>query len=100
MSNVFRSSRGSCGPQPGAEPGSERRIIPRYPTSRPAQISLDGGRRVSCTVRDLSTSGACLEAQDPDGLPDTFMLAIQGMGMRHKCKVAWRTKDRIGVEFR
>ena len=80
-------------------PMEEQRNIYRYRTTRPAELTLDGGRRVECTVCDLSTSGACLKDVNPVALPDRFVLAIQGQGVRHKCRIAWRSKDSVGVEF-
>ena len=79
--------------------GEERRIIPRYRTDRPAQITLDDKSRVDCRVFDLSTGGAGLNSLSTMKLPERFMLTIERLGVRHKCRIAWRSKDRIGVEF-
>lgn len=78
---------------------NERRIIPRYRTNRLAQITLADKSRIDCKVFDLSTGGAGLNGLNPSGLPDRFMLTIDRLGVRHKCRIAWRTKTSIGVEF-
>jgi len=79
--------------------GEERRIIPRYRTDRSAQITLDDNSRIDCRVFDLSTDGAGLNGVPTMRLPERFMLTIERLGVRHKCRIAWRFKDRIGVEF-
>lgn len=79
--------------------GEERRTIPRYRTDRSAQITLDDKSRIDCRVFDLSTGGAGLNGLPVMKLPERFMLTIERLGVRHKCRIAWRSKDRIGVEF-
>lgn len=79
--------------------GQERRIIPRYRTNRPAQITLDDKSRIDCKVFDLSTGGAGLDGLNPARLPEKFILTIDRLGVRHRCRIAWRSKTRVGVEF-
>ncbi len=79
--------------------GEERRIIPRYRTDRSAQITLEDKSRIDCRIFDLSTGGAGLNSLPTTRLPERFILTIERLGVRHKCRVAWRSKDRIGVEF-
>lgn len=79
--------------------GEERRIIPRYRTDRAAQITLEDNSRFECRVFDLSTGGAGLNSLPTMKLPERFLLTIERPGVRHKCRIAWRTKDRVGVEF-
>lgn len=77
----------------------ELRATPRYKTNRPAKISLAGGGTVACMIRDLSTLGARIELGEPIKLPDKFVLAIDSMGVRHHCHVAWRAANVLGVYF-
>ena len=79
--------------------GEERRIIPRYRTDRLAQITLDDKSRIDCRVFDLSTGGAGLNGLSTMRLPERFILTIERLGIRHKCRIAWRSRDRVGVEF-
>jgi hypothetical protein len=78
---------------------NERRISFRYRTNRPARISLDNGGVIDCFVRDVSNSGARLEVADPKQLSDKFILRIDGMPKPHRCRVAWRTANMVGVEY-
>ena len=55
---------------------------------------------ISCTVRNLSDGGACLQVATSIGIPDRFDLTIEPDGQQRACDVAWRTEDRIGVAFR
>ena len=75
------------------------RAVPRYPTNRTAKISLGDGSVVGCNIRDLSTQGARIELNAPAKIPDRFVLAIENLGVRHRCVVAWRTKNFMGVYF-
>lgn len=52
---------------------------------------------ISCTVRNLSATGASLEVESPIGIPDSIVLESEGGGRR--CRVIWRKEKRIGVRF-
>lgn len=54
---------------------------------------------ITCVIRNLSDSGACIETPSPAGIPDTFELSIEPGGRRENCQVAWRSEKRIGVRF-
>jgi hypothetical protein len=75
------------------------RAVPRYPTNRPARITLGDGSVIDCCIRDLSTLGARIELAAPAKIPDHFVLAIANLGVRHRCNVAWRTDNFMGVYF-
>jgi hypothetical protein len=75
------------------------RAVARYPTNRAAKISFDDGSVVSCNIRDLSTQGARIELSAPAKIPDHFVLAIENQGVRHRCHVAWRANNFMGVYF-
>jgi hypothetical protein len=77
---------------------TERRSSFRYRTSRSAKILSSEGI-MDCLVRDLSARGARIEITDAKSLPEKFILKIQGMSERHRCRVAWRTKNMIGIEY-
>lgn len=78
----------------------ELRSIRRYKTNRPAKISWSGAAAaVDCTIRDLSTQGARIEVQKASEIPNTFVLAVLDMSVRHRCRVAWRAEPFIGVSF-
>lgn len=74
----------------------DKRSAPRHRVLKAAAISFGGGA-ISCTVRNISTSGASLEVASPIGIPDSIVLELEGGGRR--CRVIWRKERRIGVRF-
>ena len=78
---------------------TDLRVSTRLRTFKGGSISLSGGT-VECTIRNLSTSGACLELSDTVVVPDHFKLIIKPEMLTRICEVAWRSKNRIGVRFR
>jgi hypothetical protein len=54
---------------------------------------------VSCTIKDLTSHGACLSVASTYGLPDTFELTFEHGRDRRTCRVMWRTGDKLGVSF-
>lgn len=54
----------------------------------------------SCTISDISHSGARLVLENDDKLPDRFILLLsRNGGTRRRCRLIWRTGQTIGVEF-
>ena len=79
---------------------SEQSPGPRSRTLRSGKVEFNYGRSVvDCTVRNLSTHGACLELESLAGIPDTFNLVIAGDPAKHACRLMWRTEHRTGVAF-
>jgi hypothetical protein len=76
----------------------ETRAATRYRVMKPAQIE-HGGDRISCTVRDLSITGAAIEVSDPTRIPAKFTLIVPEDGLKLPCRVVRRTDFRIGVAF-
>ncbi|RTM14577.1 MAG: PilZ domain-containing protein [Bradyrhizobiaceae bacterium] len=74
----------------------DKRSTPRHRVLKAATISFGGGA-ISCTVRNLSVSGASLDVASPIGIPDAIVLEVEGV--RRQCRVIWRTERRIGVRF-
>ena len=54
---------------------------------------------LTCTVRNLSSAGACLSITQAAAVPDDFHLLIRSSAMRSRCRVAWRDGERLGVCF-
>lgn len=78
----------------------ERRAIPRQRRLNGAKIIFNKNASViDCVVRDLSPEGAQLIVTSLLGIPDLFELRINRDGTCRQSKVAWRSKDRIGVQF-
>lgn len=58
-----------------------------------------GGDKITCTVRDLSVTGASLEVSDPRNVPEKFTLVIPEDGLKMACQVVRRTEFRMGIKF-
>jgi hypothetical protein len=76
----------------------ETRAAPRYRVTKPAQIE-HGSHKITCTLRDLSTTGAALEVPDPAIIPAKFTLVVPEDGLKLTCRVVRRIGFRIGVVF-
>ena len=76
----------------------ETRAAPRYRVIKPAQIEY-GGDRITCTIRDLSITGAALEVSGATVIPEKFTLVVPEDGLKLPCRVVRRTGFRIGVAF-
>ena len=78
----------------------ERRAVQRTKVLRNAKIIQDHRKPVmSCTVKNLSSQGACLSVASTYLLPDTFELTFEHGRSRRSCRVIWRTSDKMGVAF-
>ena len=71
----------------------------RLPVHRPAQISLPGGQKIACSIRNISKSGAMLSVLHPGMLPKSFDLEDTFTGERWKAIVAWREPRTVGVKL-
>jgi len=80
---------------------AEKRKNLRRSIAYPAYIDLGNGLpTIECTLCDASQEGALLGVANPDSVPNEFILALSSDGAaRRRCRVAWRTKDQVGVEF-
>jgi hypothetical protein len=80
---------------------SERRTNSRIPWNLTGSITVERGIPSSCTVSDLSNSGAKLHCPDAASLPDEFLLHLAPGGtlVPRACRVVWRSANDVGVEF-
>jgi hypothetical protein len=76
----------------------EHRNFPRRNTKRAARISFDR-ETLTCTVRNISAAGAALEGANLARTPDRFVLVMEMESAARSCKVVWRNKTQIGVQF-
>ena len=76
----------------------ETRGARRYRVTKPAQIEY-GGDKLTCMLRDISTTGAGLEVPDPVIIPAKFILVLAEDGLKLPCTVVRRAGFRIGVAF-
>ena len=53
-----------------------------------------------CTVWDESETGARIIVDAPESIPDIFHIYMTlDFSSRRRCRVVWRSKTQIGVEF-
>jgi hypothetical protein len=79
----------------------ERRQHPRVEWIDSGTIDLGNGLpHRPCVVSNLSNSGAKLSGLEADTLPDEFTLFLTAsQNSARKCRVIWREKHELGVEF-
>ena len=78
---------------------SERRKNERQASDEPAQIIFDEpDSTMDCTINDLSGEGACVEVSNTRLVPSEFKL-VRSSGAIQLCRVAWRTRNKLGVTF-
>jgi len=76
----------------------ERRTSVRHPRYKGASIVFNRlGSVLSCTLRNISPNGACLQVEENTFVPAEFKLLAEGEMRR--CAVAWRRPDRLGVRY-
>jgi PilZ domain-containing protein len=77
----------------------ERRRAPRHRTFKGGTISFVPAGSIDCVVRNISTTGACLELAGPAGIPHDFMLVIKPECLQRSCHMVWCEALRMGVRF-
>jgi hypothetical protein len=80
---------------------TELRKKPRRSFHYNARILTDkAGTMVSCSISDISETGARLVLEEDCELPEEFVLLLNPTGeARRHCSVAWRTGTTVGVAF-
>ena len=76
----------------------DARTAPRHRVLKAGTISFGGGG-ITCTVRNLSDTGAALDVTSPVGIPDRFTLVLDTETTLRPCRVVWRKEKRIGIVF-
>jgi PilZ domain len=77
--------------------GPNQRRSPRRNVRYPARIDAIDGTAQSCTLVDISETGARLIATGTDQIPGEFTLLLGGAF--RKCRVVWRNEPHLGVQF-
>jgi hypothetical protein len=76
----------------------QNRRAPRRKVLRSGRISF-GDQSITCTVRNVSATGASIEGANLNGTPDAFTLVLEMESTARPCTVVWRKKTQIGVRF-
>jgi hypothetical protein len=77
----------------------DMRRHPRLLTLKTGKIHFDAAESVLCAIFDINDTGACIVVPDAAKIPETFDLAIDPTGTNYTCRVAWRSRYKIGVSF-
>jgi PilZ domain len=78
----------------------EKRQIQRTRVLKGAKIILDNRSSLfDCTVRNLTNHGASVHLASSVGIPDVFSLSFDFGRSSRRCRVIWRTENKIGVVF-
>ena len=78
----------------------DRRKSFRVEWNSPARMyDFDGSFARDCIVSNFSNGGAKITGVEPTAIPDEFILRISPHSRAHRCRVAWRSKDSLGVAF-
>ena len=77
----------------------DSRVAPRRRILKAAVISLRQGGTMTCSVRNISKTGAALGVASPVGIPDFFNLVLEMESLKRPCQVVWRKEASIGVRF-
>lgn len=77
----------------------EKRKSVRQRVFKAGTISFNRAAGISCTVRNISQGGACLEVATPIGIPRDFQLHIVSDQTTKVCNLVWASEHRIGVCF-
>lgn len=81
-----------------AKAGADKRRASRRNVKRAARISF-ARQHLTCTVRNISATGASIEASNLAVIPDSFQLLMEMESTARRCAVVWRKPTQIGVEF-
>lgn len=77
---------------------ANKRRASRRSVRRAARINF--ARQVmTCMVRDISATGALIEANNLATIPDRFTMQIEMESCDRRCTVVWRKRTRMGVQF-
>lgn len=74
---------------------SEKRQFPR----KTAGVNICVKAPVLGTLVDVSPTGARLSVENPQAVPDEFMIALNA-DLHRWCRVIWRKDHEIGVKYK
>lgn len=78
---------------------SEKRAAARQRVLKAGTIVFNRAGGISCTIRNMSESGACLEVASLVGIPTDFTLLIEKDDIRRPSRRTWAKGNRMGVVF-
>jgi hypothetical protein len=94
---ISRTDRDHLSERANAAVGENRRASRRN-VLRAGRISV-ADESMTCTVRNISATGASIEGPNLNGTPNTFTLILEMESTARLCTVVWRNKAQVGVRF-
>lgn len=83
----------------GKQNSKEGRIAPRRRQLKSAVLIFnDSASVMDCTLRNISATGAGIECENTQQIPDDVVLKISD-GVTHDATVVWRTPTGLGLRF-
>jgi hypothetical protein len=80
------------------QPAADKRQAPRRTVLKTGRIRFGRSSEI-CTVRDMSATGASIDAAGAANVPDKFELVLEMESAARKCTVVWRKDRLLGVRF-
>ncbi|WP_019903234.1 PilZ domain-containing protein [Methylobacterium sp. 77] len=79
---------------------TNRRSASRKDAFRIGALSFgDRQADIDCLVWDQSETGAQIEVETPDAIPNEFTLVMTAYAKPRACTVVWRRERKLGVAF-
>ena len=83
-----------------SESGRDKRRGQRFHNDRGGQIEHDSSLPpIACIVKDISQTGARLNVENGNWIPDVFKLHFEGIAQPVDCMVVRRATEEVGVIF-
>ena len=80
------------------QPAADKRKAARRTVHKTGRIRFGRSSEI-CTVRDISATGASIDAAGAASVPDKFELVLEMESAARKCTVVWRKDRQLGVRF-
>ena len=78
----------------------DKRRVQRTSVLKDAKIILNNHSSLfDCTVINLTNLGSCVNVPSSAGIPNSFALSFDRACSSRRCRVIWRTENRLGVSF-
>jgi hypothetical protein len=78
----------------------DRRQVQRTRLLKSAKIILNNSSSLfDCTVLNLTNVGSCISLTSPVGDHDSFALSFDHALSSRRCRVIWRSENKLGVSF-
>jgi PilZ domain len=90
----------SLRPEELADRAMERRGGRRTLTFMTGKLCVPENRlEIECAILDISDGGACILVPNAAAVPTEFVLKIDRKEATYSCRLAWKSRHRLGVTF-